>query len=154
MNLVMKGPFLILGFVQSRTVLERNHNQSQTLPASNRSRRVSHAWNTMQRWAAATLTAVLALSVLLPYLSLLADSESNLPPCCRRDGSHHCAMRLEMAQSFASQGTAFRTAACRCPFQKALAPVFRIAFIRHPQQRSTPLFCRIRPPTCRQLFPD
>jgi len=86
----------------------------------------------MQRWAAATLTAVLALFVLLPYLSLLADSESNLPPCCRRDGGHHCAMQLEMARSFASQGTAFRTASCRCPFQKALVPVYRIAFYPAP----------------------
>jgi hypothetical protein len=80
----------------------------------------------MHRWAAATLTAFLALSVLLPYLSLLADSESNLPACCRRNGAHHCTMMAEMARDFAGQGPAFRTAACRCPFQKALTPIGRL----------------------------
>jgi hypothetical protein len=79
----------------------------------------------MHRRAAATLTAVLALSVLLPYVSLLSDSESNLPACCRRNGAHHCAMMMEMARNFASQGPAFRTAACPCPFQKALTPIGR-----------------------------
>lgn len=86
----------------------------------------------MHRWAAATLTVFLALSVLLPYLFLLADSESKLPPCCRRDGSHHCAMHLELARSFASQGTAFRKGADRCPFQKALTPVCRLGIYPAP----------------------
>ena len=81
----------------------------------------------MYRRTAATLTAVLALSVLLPYLSLLADSESSLPACCRRNGAHHCAMMMEMARGFASQGPAFRTAACPCPLQKALTPMGRVA---------------------------
>ncbi len=81
---------------------------------------------TMHRSAAATLIVFLALSVLLPYLPLLADSESNLPPCCRRGGKHHCAMQSELAARSANQGTAFRTAANRCPFQKAMTLVCRL----------------------------
>ena len=78
----------------------------------------------MHRCNAAILIAVLALSVLLPYLSLLADSESNLPPCCRRNGNHHCAMR--MMPSPVDAGPEFRTAAVRCPFQKALSAAYRL----------------------------
>jgi hypothetical protein len=78
----------------------------------------------MHRCNAAILTAALALSVLLPFLSLLANLESNLPPCCRRNGSHRCAMR--MMPGPIDEGTAFRTAASRCPFQKALTPACRL----------------------------
>lgn len=80
----------------------------------------------MNRWTAGTLAGFLALSVLLPYLSLFADSELNLPPCCRREGSHHCAMHLESAQNAAGQGTVFRAAADHCPFQKAVTPASRL----------------------------
>ena len=81
----------------------------------------------MRRTTAATLTAVLALFVLLPYLSLLSHAESNLAACCRRNGHHHCATMMEMARSFVAQGTAFRTVGCRCPLQKAMTPAFRLA---------------------------
>ena len=79
----------------------------------------------MRTRAATTLIALLALFVLPPYLSLFADSESSLPPCCRRNGNHHCALR--MMQDLARQGTAFRTVICRFPFQKATAAGCRLS---------------------------
>ena len=84
---------------------------------------MEYAWAAMYRSSAAILIAVLALSVLLPYISLLADSESNLPPCCRRNGDHHCVLR--MMQSSSDEPTSLRTLACQCPFQKALTAVCR-----------------------------
>ena len=87
----------------------------------------------MRRYNAAVLTVVLAAFVLLPYLPLLADSESNLPPCCRRNGSHHCALRMMRRPDDGRMS--FRTAACRCPFQKALTPGCRLAL--YPANRVT-----------------
>lgn len=78
----------------------------------------------LRGYTVATLVVILALPVLLSYLS--PDSESNLPPCCRRGGAHHCAMRSHMAQSSADQSAAFRTTADSCPFQRALAPLSRV----------------------------
>ncbi len=65
----------------------------------------------MQRWIAATVVAVLALTVLLPLLS--ADAESSLPPCCRRTGKHHCAM-MDAARQSAGDG--FHAVPAKCPF--------------------------------------
>jgi len=82
----------------------------------------------MRRWTATTLTAVLALFVLLPYLSLVADADSDLPMCCRGKGIHHCAMRaMAMERSSPEEGLAFRAVLCRCPAQRALAPAGRLA---------------------------
>jgi hypothetical protein len=50
----------------------------------------------------------------MPLLvSLLpADAESDLPPCCRRGGAHHCAMMEMMRQS---AGDGFHPLQARCP---------------------------------------
>ena len=79
----------------------------------------------MRAWVAAALVACFALPVLLPYVS--PDAESSLPPCCRRNGAHRCAMAMRMAAEQTPDGRtlAFRTPAVRCPFQKALASAYR-----------------------------
>jgi hypothetical protein len=50
----------------------------------------------MRRASAILLLALLSLAVAMPMV--LADPESQLPACCRRDGKHHCAM-MAMADS-------------------------------------------------------
>jgi hypothetical protein len=44
----------------------------------------------MRRALALLLLAVIGLPLISP--TLLANPRSELPACCRRDGSHHCAM--------------------------------------------------------------
>jgi hypothetical protein len=44
----------------------------------------------VRRASAISLVAAICFSLIAPLL--LADPESNLPACCRRAGSHHCAM--------------------------------------------------------------
>jgi len=61
------------------------------------------------------------LAVILP-----ASSDSGLPPCCRRHGTHHCAMAKQMAAMMAkvsSGSTPILTAPLTCP----LFPGFRAA---------------------------
>ncbi len=76
------------------------------------------------------MTVVLALAVLMPYVSLIAEADADLPVCCRGDGEHKCAMRLAMAMARMAepQGDTCQAIACRCPMQKPLTPVGRAAF--------------------------
>ena len=53
----------------------------------------------MYRKTAAVMTVVLALAVLMPYVSLIAEADADLPVCCRGDGELKCAMRLAMAMA-------------------------------------------------------
>jgi hypothetical protein len=63
----------------------------------------------MQRWIAISVVVLLALPVLLPLVS--SDAEAHLPPCCRRDGRHHCAMMDALRQS---AGYGFHLKSPRC----------------------------------------
>jgi len=56
------------------------------------------------------LLVALSYSVIAP--ALFADSESNLPECCRRNGEHQCTMKTHDASSTA--GSAFQLVE-RCP---------------------------------------
>lgn len=78
-------------------------------------------WPPPAREAARTLMRrTIAISLLflfgwLPMAPLFVSSaETNLPPCCRRHGRHHCAMQRLLAMAGKLGGpTAFEE---RCPF--------------------------------------
>jgi len=78
------------------------------------------------------LLAILASNATLP--ALLADSESTLPPCCRRDGKHHCAMMAMLEMQEQSAGPSFKARARKCSmFPQAPTPFF----MGHPARPST-----------------
>jgi acetyl esterase/lipase len=89
---------------------------------------------TVHRRTATLLILVLALSVLMPYVSLAAEADAELPPCCRGNGEHKCAMRMAMAlaRRAQQQGDACQSIACRCPMQKGLTPAGRLAIYPAP----------------------
>jgi hypothetical protein len=66
---------------------------------------------------------LLALSLLLlfsfplasPLFALSTTSEANLPVCCRRNGVHHCQMKLQQSAAAAHQ-TTLTTISTKCPF--------------------------------------
>lgn len=65
----------------------------------------------MRRALAWFLLAVFSYPLIAP--ALFAGPESNLPPCCRRGGKHHCAMMMdEMAPV---TGVSVRIVQPRCP---------------------------------------
>ena len=76
----------------------------------------------MSRFIAIALLVIFAGDTALP--SLLADSESTLPACCRRDGKHHCAMMDMIEKQQQSGGPSWRTVARKC----ALFPRGTVAF--------------------------
>jgi hypothetical protein len=85
----------------------------------------------------AVVSRFIAISLLLIFagdtalLALLADSESSLPACCRRDGKHHCAMMEKE-----TAGPSWRTATRKCP----LFPKSTVAFFTD-QAVPSPIVC-------------
>jgi hypothetical protein len=67
----------------------------------------------LRRISAIVLLALFSFSLIGPEL-LSADSDSNLPACCRRDGKHHCAAMSGSGQT-SSTGPWFKSGET-CPF--------------------------------------
>ena len=63
---------------------------------------------------ASFLLALLSLQLIAPLL--LADTDSNLPACCRRNGKHRCSM---MADRQFSSGPAVTALQPKCPYYPA-----------------------------------
>jgi hypothetical protein len=77
----------------------------------------------VSRFIATALLLILAGDTALPVL--LANPESALPACCRRDGKHHCAMMESFEKQEQNAGPSFRTAAGKCPlFPKGTVAYF------------------------------
>lgn len=61
---------------------------------------------------AMALLLVLFFSSLLMAPLFASDPDANLPPCCRRHGKHHCAMRTAQQQDGRPRFTSVRE---KCP---------------------------------------
>ena len=70
----------------------------------------------MRRALSIALLTIVTWTLIAPFLS--PGVEANLPPCCRRNGKHHCA--CAMAQR-ASDSAGFATVGEKCPCHPALA---------------------------------
>jgi hypothetical protein len=65
----------------------------------------------MRRSVAILLALVLNWVLVLPAFA--GSAESNLPTCCRKNGKHHCMMRV---QSPSGSGASFVAAGGKCPY--------------------------------------
>jgi hypothetical protein len=63
----------------------------------------------MRRVWAILLLAMFSFSLIEPT-AFAPDPDSKLPPCCRRDGKHHCAMTADQVAS--SSGPSLRADRC------------------------------------------
>jgi hypothetical protein len=64
----------------------------------------------MRRILAIGLLLLFASAYVLPMV--MSDDEQKLPPCCRRDGKHHCSM---MDKIPSSGGDGFHVVRSKCP---------------------------------------
>lgn len=91
----------------------------------------SRAHNLGLRAVAGVVLAIFLLPLFLPFFHL--SPESSLPPCCRRDGKHHCAMSARFLRPVLSPSTepAVRAATSPCPYRsRLLMPlVSRVLFV-------------------------
>jgi len=63
----------------------------------------------MRRLLAILLLAAFGLPTVAPLLAQTQDPDRNLPACCRRNGTHHCAL------SIAAQSSNAPIVSMRCP---------------------------------------
>jgi len=75
----------------------------------------------VRRGSAVFLLVVFSLSLIGPALSA-SNPDSTLPPCCRRDGKHHCA-----AMTAAPASPVFASARCPLFPEAKIAPPNRVA---------------------------
>jgi len=65
----------------------------------------------MRRGVAILVALAFSWMLILPVFA--ASVESNLPACCRKDGKHHCMMKME---SRSASGASFVAADKKCPY--------------------------------------
>lgn len=81
----------------------------------------------MKRAVALMLMVIYGLALATPLLAYASgDPESKLPACCRRNGSHHCAISDAYQRQMASDGPAFAAPPQHCPFYPQHAQQSRI----------------------------
>jgi len=76
----------------------------------------------MRRTLASILAAVVSFPLIAPLLC--ADSDAQLPACCRRGGKHHCSM-MAVGGGHTSPGPAFSAFQPKCPNYPAANTVSR-----------------------------
>jgi hypothetical protein len=88
-----------------------------------RRKREDASIKSLRRLLSILLLAVFGLPFVSPLLAMTAKSESNLPACCRRNGTHHCVMSLgERAQS-GDRTPHFGAPVEKCPYCPATIAV-------------------------------
>ena len=76
----------------------------------------------VRKLLAMLLLTVLLLPLVPSSMALGGDADARLPACCRREGTHHCAMRMgerALLAVAAPDGEHWRLPAERCPYSPA-----------------------------------
>jgi hypothetical protein len=99
--------------------------------------------DTVRRLLSITLLLLFSLPLISPVLALAASSDANLPACCRRNGAHHCIMKMHQAESSGrgTQGTTFSAIPQTCPAYPAI-----VTSVRHGElsfYTASPIFAEI-----------
>ena len=77
----------------------------------------------MRRALSFVLLFVFSLPLISPVLALVAESDANLPVCCRRNGAHHC-MRTMHSTETSGSGVSFSAIPEHCPaFPAVVTPI-------------------------------
>jgi hypothetical protein len=73
----------------------------------------------VRRLIGITLLLLFSLPLISPVLALAGSSAANLPACCRRNGAHHCMMKMRQAESSGS-GINLSAIPQKCPAYPAM----------------------------------
>jgi hypothetical protein len=76
----------------------------------------------LRRLIAIFLLAVFGLPVVSPLFAATQVADSGLPACCRRNGKHHCMMKMEQRRGFIQQGVWISSPAEKCPYYPGVVP--------------------------------
>jgi hypothetical protein len=78
----------------------------------------------VRRLLALSLLLLFSFPLVSPLLALSTGSDANLPACCRRNGAHHCQMKVQRPDTSAHQVTV-STLSTKCPFYPKPATLVR-----------------------------
>jgi hypothetical protein len=73
----------------------------------------------VRRILSITLLLLVSLPLISPLLALAAGPGANLPACCRRNGAHHCMLKMQAAETLGS-GVRLSAIPQRCPAYPAV----------------------------------
>jgi hypothetical protein len=73
----------------------------------------------VRRLIGITLLFLFSFPLISPVLAFAAGSDAGLPACCRRNGAHHCIMKMQQAESSES-GVGFSATPEKCPAYPAV----------------------------------
>ncbi len=76
----------------------------------------------MRRLISILLLAVFGLPVVSPLFAATQAVDAGLPACCRRNGKHHCMMKMEERSKLIQQGVWISTPADKCPNYPGVLP--------------------------------
>jgi len=107
----------------------------------------------VRRVRASVLLFQFSVSLIAPLL--VSKPEPKLPPCCRRDGKHHCAMMAMVEGEESGTGPSLRGPGKRCPLypraSPTAAPLEQLAALpapirlNAPRTAGSPAFPRVQP---------
>jgi hypothetical protein len=79
--------------------------------------------NGVRRLLSIVLLVIFSFPLISPVLALTSGSDASLPACCRRNGAHHCMLKMQTAESTGSAVSLSATPP-RCPaFPAVVTPV-------------------------------
>jgi len=78
----------------------------------------------VRRLLALSLLLLFGFPLVSPLFALSANSESNLPVCCRRNGAHHCQGNMQRMNTSAHPDAISATPE-KCPFYPGAATLVR-----------------------------
>ena len=76
----------------------------------------------MRRLISILLLAVFGLPVVSPLFAAVQAADAGLPACCRRNGKHHCMMKMEERSKLIQQGVWIGAPADKCPYYPCALP--------------------------------
>lgn len=89
-----------------KTFFESPHDDEVAAIGYNRS---------VRRLLALSLLLLFSFPLVSPLLALSTSSDANLPACCRRNGAHHCQMKVPRPDASGYQ-VSVSTISTKCPF--------------------------------------
>jgi hypothetical protein len=76
----------------------------------------------LRRLISILLLAVFGLPVVSPLFAAVQAADAGLPACCRRNGKHHCTMKMEERRKLIQQGVWISAPADKCPYYPGALP--------------------------------
>jgi len=73
----------------------------------------------VRRLITITLLLLFSLPLISPALALAASQDANLPICCRKNGAHHCMLKMQAAEP-SGPGARLSATPQRCPAYPAV----------------------------------